>query len=562
MGVRRCRACSNAPLASGRLHSAYLVSGPRDAARDVALRLRARERLRALCRCASAAPAAAARSPREEIAIDGAGKSGPLFRQIGDHPDLFWVERGADDTRVRIGQIRALQQRAAPAGAARAARRVAVIADAEWLNQEAQNALLRLLEEPPPRTSSCWSRRARRDYWRRCARAASASRCRPSAATRSPSARPRPGWRRLGRSARAPLPQLLDWAEEFRGARAPAAARSSRPGSTIAAAWLRRRVGERVGGGRGRRAASSRRSRVLSQCRQGARAAQREPADDGGARAAGAAGGCAFLVWFDSHCHLGADEFAEDRDEVLARALARRRRGPGRDRLRLRRRAQRSRRRARRARSAASGRPSACTRTRRRSSTTPAAAELARLLAAPARSRGRRGGPRLSLHELAARRAARGVRRAGRVGARAGAADVDPRARRRTRRLRRAARHLATEGGAERRRRAPLLHRDARLRAARARRGARRLVLGDPHLQARRGLRDVAARAAARAPARRDRRTAAGARRAIAGGATSRRASRDVGRVLARVHERPVEEVARITTRNARALLPAARSRA
>ena len=28
-----------------------------------------------------------------------------------------------------------------------------MIADAEWLNQEAQNALLRLLEEPPPRTS-------------------------------------------------------------------------------------------------------------------------------------------------------------------------------------------------------------------------------------------------------------------------------------------------------------------------------------------------------------------------------------------------------------------------
>ena len=27
-------------------------------------------------------------------------------------------------------------------------------------------------------------------------------------------------------------------------------------------------------------------------------------------------------MWFDSHCHLGADEFAEDRDEVFARAFA------------------------------------------------------------------------------------------------------------------------------------------------------------------------------------------------------------------------------------------------
>ena len=25
-------------------------------------------------------------------------------------------------------------------------------------------------------------------------------------------------------------------------------------------------------------------------------------------------------MWFDSHCHVSADEFAEDRDEVLARA--------------------------------------------------------------------------------------------------------------------------------------------------------------------------------------------------------------------------------------------------
>ena len=91
-------------------------------------------------------------SPREEIIIDGTGRRGPLLRHVGDHPDLLWVERGPDDTRVRIGQIRALQN-ALRFRSTESGRRAAVIADAEWLNLEAQNALLRLLEEPPPDTT-------------------------------------------------------------------------------------------------------------------------------------------------------------------------------------------------------------------------------------------------------------------------------------------------------------------------------------------------------------------------------------------------------------------------
>ena len=53
---------------------------------------------------------------------------------------------------MRIGQIRAVQQ-ALRLRSHEGGRRAAVIADAEWLNQEAQNALLRLLEEPPPQTA-------------------------------------------------------------------------------------------------------------------------------------------------------------------------------------------------------------------------------------------------------------------------------------------------------------------------------------------------------------------------------------------------------------------------
>jgi DNA polymerase III delta prime subunit len=88
----------------------------------------------------------------EPIVLDGKGKRGPTYRHMGDHPDLFWVERGRDDTRITIGQIRDLQI-ALRRGANEGGRRAAVIDGAEWLNPNAQNGLLRLLEEPPPSTT-------------------------------------------------------------------------------------------------------------------------------------------------------------------------------------------------------------------------------------------------------------------------------------------------------------------------------------------------------------------------------------------------------------------------
>jgi DNA polymerase III delta prime subunit len=86
------------------------------------------------------------------IVLDGKGKSGPTYRHVGDHPDLYWLERGRDDTRITIGQVRDLQI-AIRRGANEGGRRAAVIDGAQWLNPQAQNALLRLLEEPPPATS-------------------------------------------------------------------------------------------------------------------------------------------------------------------------------------------------------------------------------------------------------------------------------------------------------------------------------------------------------------------------------------------------------------------------
>jgi DNA polymerase-3 subunit delta' len=185
-------------------------------------------------------------SPREPIAIDGAGKAGPLLRHVGDHPDLLWVERGADDTRVRIGQIRALQHALRLRGQG-AGRRAGVVADAEWLNVEAQNALLRLLEEPPPSTSlvlvAATAAGLLATVRSRCQRVAFPG------ALADPLEDPERAElvRRLDGLAAAGVPELLDWAEEFRGARGPAAEAVQGLLET-GSAWLRRRVREGVAG--------------------------------------------------------------------------------------------------------------------------------------------------------------------------------------------------------------------------------------------------------------------------------------------------------------------------
>jgi DNA polymerase-3 subunit delta' len=116
-----------------------------------------------------------------------------------------------------------------------------VIADAEWLNQGAQNALLKLLEEPPPRTTVVLVSASPAGLL-----ATVRSRCQKVAFRRvatDPLEDPENAElvARLGRLARAATPELLDWAEEFRGARAPAAADVERLLDT-GSAWIRARV--------------------------------------------------------------------------------------------------------------------------------------------------------------------------------------------------------------------------------------------------------------------------------------------------------------------------------
>ncbi|MBY0401871.1 hypothetical protein K2X89_16380 [Myxococcota bacterium] len=86
------------------------------------------------------------------IALDGDGKRGPTYRHVGDHPALFWVARGDDDTRIKIAQIRDLQSALRLRGF-ESGRRAALIEGADSMSTSAQNSLLRTLEEPPPRTT-------------------------------------------------------------------------------------------------------------------------------------------------------------------------------------------------------------------------------------------------------------------------------------------------------------------------------------------------------------------------------------------------------------------------
>jgi len=248
-------------LESGRIHSAYLLSGPGEAPREAAHWF-----ARGLA-CATggagpsetggAGPCESCRScrissGREEIALDGTGKSGPLLRHVGDHPDLLWIERGPADTRVRIGQVRALQAALRLRGSG-SGRRAAVVADAEWLNVEAQNALLRLLEEPPPATTlilvTASSAGLLATVRSRCQRVRFAPERGPDPLGEEAPEEVRALVERLEELPRAGLPELLDWAEDYRGPRAPAAEAVGQLLGT-ASAWLRARVHAAVESGR------------------------------------------------------------------------------------------------------------------------------------------------------------------------------------------------------------------------------------------------------------------------------------------------------------------------
>jgi len=142
-------------IQNDRVHSAYLLTGsgslPTLSAQAFTRALVCAEATGTPCDACDACHRSSGSEAGDDtaIALDGKGKRGPFYRHIGDHPDLYWVERGSDDSRITVGQIRELQI-GMRRGANEGGRRAALITGAEWLNPNAQNALLRLLEEPPP----------------------------------------------------------------------------------------------------------------------------------------------------------------------------------------------------------------------------------------------------------------------------------------------------------------------------------------------------------------------------------------------------------------------------
>ena len=231
-------------LESGRFHSAYLISGAAEPAREAALEFARGAVCQGSPKPCENCPSCQRSGPRELIKLDGKGEKGPFLRHIGDHADLFWVERGATNTRVLIDQVRALQQALHRRGGD-GGHRVAVIADAQWLNHEAQNALLHVLEAPPPATTLVLATETSAGLL-----ATVRSRCQ-KVALRDEAGDPLDAPEHAETLARvegiptAKIPELLAWAGEYRGNRAKAA-EAVEELLLLCNAWLSRRITQAV----------------------------------------------------------------------------------------------------------------------------------------------------------------------------------------------------------------------------------------------------------------------------------------------------------------------------
>ena len=239
-------------LAEGRIHSAFLLTGAGERPLAAAL-----EFVRGVvCRGEGDRPCGSCRDcllslevqDEDKIALDGEGKSGPFFRHIGDHPDLYWLERGAKDSRVRINQVRELQK-SLHLGSTEGGWRAAVIAEGEWLHPSATNALLRLLEEPPERTCIVLitSKPAGlpATIRSRCLKVNFQATDRPQLQGDEADDETRSLAERLDSLARLTTTDLLDWAGEYqsKGARASAAERVELL-LAVGSEWLRQRAAE------------------------------------------------------------------------------------------------------------------------------------------------------------------------------------------------------------------------------------------------------------------------------------------------------------------------------
>jgi DNA polymerase-3 subunit delta' len=153
----RAAGALRAALRRGRLHHAYLLGGPEGVGKGTAARLLAQA-----ANCEGA--------PGGERALDDAcGQCGPC-RKIahGTHPDVFvlneervmakagrWEPKGGrtPSREIVVDQVRDLVDHRLSMRRFEGRRRVVIIDPADAMNVQAQNALLKTLEEPPDATT-------------------------------------------------------------------------------------------------------------------------------------------------------------------------------------------------------------------------------------------------------------------------------------------------------------------------------------------------------------------------------------------------------------------------
>jgi DNA polymerase-3 subunit delta' len=133
-----------AALRSGKMHHAWLLGGPRGIGKAT-LAYRAAKWLLA----------GGATGTQDRIEIDPTGRPGRLVAQLA-HPDFIVLRRdlnkqGKISANIQVDSVRALLERFATTTSA-GGFRIGVVDSADDLDRHGANALLKLVEEPPPRT--------------------------------------------------------------------------------------------------------------------------------------------------------------------------------------------------------------------------------------------------------------------------------------------------------------------------------------------------------------------------------------------------------------------------
>ena len=125
-------------LERGRLAHSYLFAGPRGSGKEAMAR--------------TLAKALNCQEGNHDCCVEGA-RSCDSCRRVdeGAHPDVYWVRPESKSRRIQVDQMRefmkAVSLRSSMGGV-----KVGIIVDADCMSEEASNAFLKTLEEPPAQT--------------------------------------------------------------------------------------------------------------------------------------------------------------------------------------------------------------------------------------------------------------------------------------------------------------------------------------------------------------------------------------------------------------------------